>query len=314
MAGRQISQYVKIAAAQVGFKTLFNREIAQVEDPIKVLGLEVESDSESEEYDWFGDVPGLSLWTDDRVLGMLRGEMQKIVNYDFASGIRIDKNTIMDDKLKRAEIKIRQLAAKAGMFTSYMIGRMLLNGFAGDVEPAISDGKSYDGVYFFSNSHQDGDGPTNDNLMTDALSDDAYNSARVLMAAWRDEQNRNAFSLNPDTLVVGKSNEREALEITKANVRAISNGPIDNVMQGTARVIVSPALVGSYANYWFLADSSKPIKPIIVQRRQAPQFAYVNSEQNDDVFMRKQIKAGADARYGFGYGWPCTCIGSTGAG
>ena len=314
MGNRLIRDYAKIAAAQVGFKTTFNKGLDQAPDEMAELGMVVKSDSDTEEYDWFGEVPGLSLWTDQRELGGIRGDSQRIKNHSWSNGIKIHLNSILDDKLHKVDPLIKGLAAAAMDFAPWMIGRMLINGFDGLPEAEISTGKSFDGKFFFSTTHQVGDGPVNSNLLTAVLSNDSYKDARALMRKWRNESGRRGYRLKGNVLIVGPDNERLALEIVGANQRAVANGPIDNVFKGQTRVAVCDELVDSYANYWGLADTTKPIKPIIVQERAKPSFAYVSSDQNNDVFMSEIIKAGAKARYGFGYGWPQTCVGSTGAG
>ena len=42
---------------------------------------------------------------------------------------------------------------------------------------------------------------------------------------------------------------------------------IDNMLAGQVKVIVDPLLVGSAANYWFLAACNGPVKPVMVQQR-----------------------------------------------
>jgi phage major head subunit gpT-like protein len=304
----------QIAAAQRGFQTLFNSIIAGIEDPVKQLAMIVPSDANEEEYDWFEDIPGLRRWLDDRPLAKLAAKRMRIENLDYASGLEVDKNDIADDRLRMIQPRIAMLAQKAGLHASYLIGQWLLNGFDGTVL-TDSDGKSFDGQYFFSAAHPYGKGLTYDNLETAALAHDSYFTARSNMASYVDTTGKYALGIRGTTLVVGPSLERTALEILESKVRSdgqTSSVQIDNVMAGTAKLLISDALVGSYVNYWFLCDLSKPIKPLIYQPRQEPIFEAADDPKSDDPFMRRRLKYGASARIGIGYGEPHYCYGSNG--
>ncbi|MBL4838382.1 MAG: Mu-like prophage major head subunit gpT family protein [Kordiimonadaceae bacterium] len=53
---------------------------------------------------------------------------------------------------------------------------------------------------------------------------------------------------------------------------------------------------------WFLIDDTRVMKPIIKQNRKAHQFVMMDSETDENVFMRKQFFYGADARLNVGFG------------
>lgn len=314
MGSARYLQAAQIAAAQRGFQTVFNSVHSQVEDPAVKLAMEVSSQAGSEEYDWFDDVPGMQRWKDSRPLSKLQAAAMTIVNNDHGVGIEVHKNDILDDKLQKIRPKIQKLAIKAKLYPGLMLGRMLLNGFDGSVV-ADSDGKSFDGVQFFSASHPAGVGSSNtyDNLDTAALSHDSYFAARAAMGSYLDEGGEYSLGIVPTTLVVGPTLERTALEIVGAKSRNDgANVLIDNVMSATASVLISPALIGSYANYWFLCDLSSPMKPLIFQKRQDVVFSAAADPSSESVWLKKKLLYGVDARYGFGYGDPHTAYGSDG--
>jgi len=65
----------KLAAANVSVSTLFNRDLALTEDPIRnALCMEVTSDTSGENHVALGDVPGLQERNGDRVVEKLSGE------------------------------------------------------------------------------------------------------------------------------------------------------------------------------------------------------------------------------------------------
>ncbi|SQC92524.1 Mu-like prophage major head subunit gpT [Cedecea neteri] len=69
-----------------------------------------------------------------------------------------------------------------------------------------------------------------------------------------------------------------------------------NIYKGTAKVLVVPWLTDDDA--WFLMDTSRAIKPLIFQQRKKPVFVSQQDMNNPDVFMRKKLKFGAEARIG----------------
>lgn len=60
---------------------------------------------------------------------------------------------------------------------------------------------------------------------------------------------------------------------------------------------------GGSGTPWFLFDSKKPIKPLILQVRKEAQFITKDDPRDDRVFMNKQFLYGADGRWAAGYGF-----------
>ncbi|WP_227718570.1 Mu-like prophage major head subunit gpT family protein [Morganella morganii] len=61
-----------------------------------------------------------------------------------------------------------------------------------------------------------------------------------------------------------------------------------------------------------LLDTTQPVMPFIYQERKAPVLVEQVSLENDDVFMRKKFKFGAEARAAGGYAFWQLAYGSTG--
>jgi len=79
------------------------------------------------------------------------------------------------------------------------------------------------------------------------------------------------------------------------------------------------AAAGVYANRpvalgagdaWFLMDDSRPIKPMIFQKRKDYTFVSATDPQSPDVFNQRQFKYGVEARVTPGYGLPQLIYGS----
>lgn len=59
---------------------------------------------------------------------------------------------------------------------------------------------------------------------------------------------------------------------------------------------------GGAGPYWYLADLSSTLKPIIFQNRKKRQFVAKTALTDDNVFFAKKFLFGVDARYNVGYG------------
>jgi phage major head subunit gpT-like protein len=56
------------------------------------------------------------------------------------------------------------------------------------------------------------------------------------------------------------------------------------------------------ATPWFLLDTSRAIRPLILQMRKRPQFVRKDRPDDDNVFHRKEFLYGVDGRWNAGYG------------
>jgi phage major head subunit gpT-like protein len=54
---------------------------------------------------------------------------------------------------------------------------------------------------------------------------------------------------------------------------------------------------------WYLIDSSRALKPILLQKRKGWSFVAKDQPDDDNVFDRKEFKYGTDARMNVGYGF-----------
>jgi phage major head subunit gpT-like protein len=296
---QRLLEQAKIANAQIGFSTVFNNQLQKtMKEPILDIAMRVPSSSATESFKHLGDIPQLREWVDERHMGKLRVEEINVVNKDYATGIRVDKNDIRDDKLNLVMPRIRQLANRAKQHVAKSMVELLLNGFDGTAFPRISNGLSYDGKFLFSLTHQDGEGPEQPNFFTTALSDASYETARVNMQSLQDEEGE-PLEVRPNLIIVGPTLERTAREIVEAGIIADGGAGVDNVFKGTADVAISQRLTGTFAAYWFLVDTSQEVGPILWTDREAPRFDALMDMKSEAAFMRKEFQFGTS--YAAGY-------------
>jgi phage major head subunit gpT-like protein len=63
-------------------------------------------------------------------------------------------------------------------------------------------------------------------------------------------------------------------------------------------------------NPWFLLDTRRPLKPLILQRRKKPQFVRKDQPTDDNVFTRNELVYGVDDRKNVGFGFWQMAFGS----
>jgi phage major head subunit gpT-like protein len=164
----------------------------------------------------------------------------------------------------------------------------------------------FDGVTFFNDAHpvnvNDAGLGTQDNNFGLALTANNYNSVWTAMANFKGD-NGEAMGIMPNLLVVPPQLQYEAKTILHADYFASPTiggmtgqvGAAQNVLKGSAELLIVPELANQ-ATTWYLFDTTKPIKPLIFQQRQAPQFVYRNQPTDDNVFWNKEFIFGVDAR------------------
>lgn len=286
----------KLEAALIGFSTAFQNALGMAPNLWQNVATEVQSSNEQEQYKWLGSTPKLTEWIGDRKLSKLRAQTYAIINKDFANGIEVDRNEIMDDNLGVVLPRIQQLAVMARQHYDELVFSLLTEGFD------ATHGLAYDGQFFFDTDHADEPGQTaQSNVTAAALSDTTFNTGYETMTGFVNEEDE-PLDITPNLLVVGPSNRVTALEI----VRLKTTGGEDNVNAGIVEIMVTPRLRSTFAAHWFLLDSTKPIRPIILQIRQALNLVSVNSMDDHHAFMRKVFEYGVDGRHNAGFGlWQC---------
>ena len=281
----------------VGFNTLFNRALTTVTPLYTEVATVTPSTTDAETYAWLGDIPGMREWIGDREVQNLSASDYTIKNKDFELTIGIDRNAIEDDKIGLYNPSVENLAQAAAAHPDKLIFELLKNGFSE---------LCYDGKAFFAADHQVG-GKSFSNKGTAKLTLDAYVAARTAMMSMTNSKGE-PLGLVPDKLVVPPALEKNARDILVADY---INGT-RNTMQGTAKPVVVPRLAGK-DSAWYLLCTTRPIKPLIYQQRKKAKFVSLTSENDANVFMKKQFLYGVDCRGNAGFGFWQMAYGSDGS-
>ncbi len=264
----------------------------------------------AQKYAWLGAVPPMREFTDERRPSGLSANAVTIEDKVFESTIAVERKAVEDDQLEMIRLRIRDLAFRVAAHRQQMVVEALAGGFTST---------GYDGSTLFSTSHPIG-GSTFSNRTTSALSASSLASAINAMMTVPDDMGT-PMGISPDTLVVGPAQQWNALELVESPVvvykgNASDNAPSTpyrNALNGRLNVVVSPFLQGSSANYWFLLDTKRPIRAVILQQRSdvPVEFsALEGSSGSEAAFMRDRFYYGVRGRYNVGLGLWQTAFGA----
>lgn len=297
-----------LAAVNRSFRAWFTETLEKdakfYVDMVNMLAMNIASTAADETYDWLGAVPQMVEWKDQRILQGLRNQSYRLVNKDWSNGIKMHANTIKDDKLGLIKPKIMMLATEAIRHKYDNLMTVLNAGTAA---------ACYDGQYFFSSSHSEGDSGTQDNY-TDALLDaDSYAAARVALMGFKNDRGRK-MGVFPTHLFVCPELEGTGKEILEASHEAAG---ASNIWMGTCKLVVAPDLdIGGNANgkSWAVLDLGKFFKPLIQQNREDVSFTAMDAPTDESVFNTNEFRYGAQYRGAAGYGFWQLAYASDGTG
>lgn len=263
-----------------------------------------------QKYGWLGAVPPMREFVDERRAQGLNAHSVTIEDKTFESTIAVDRRAIEDDQLDLIRLRIRDLAFRVTAHRQQIVMEALAGGFSG---------VGYDGEALFSATHPTGTGTTS-NRTTSALSASSLSDGISAMMTVPDDAGI-PLGIVPDTIVVGPKLQWTAKELVDSPVviykgnasDTASPTPYRNALHGYLRLVVSPFLTGAFDDYWFLLDTKRPIKSVILQQRSdvPVEFTALDSRSgSESAFMRDRYYYGVRARYNVGYGLWQTAYGA----
>jgi len=293
-----------------GLKTIFNNTLKALPGSWQATAMEVPSTSAGEDYAWLSRFPKMRKWVGEKFVKALEAGKYYKKNEDWETTIGVDRNDIEDDRLGIYNTQAMGAGEAAGELRDIIVD---------DLKNGAFVNACMDGQYFYDTDHplknSDGVASSVSNKGTAALSAAtlaavlaSYGAARQAIMGYTDSEGM-PLRLIPDTLEVPPALEAVARIICEKD-KLVDNSP--NPFQGTAKVLVNPALTNSTA--WMLHVTSKQsVKPFIIQMRKAPVFVSQTDMSADDVFNKREFKYGAEARATGLYGFWQLSYGSTGA-
>jgi phage major head subunit gpT-like protein len=265
----------------IGFKAIFQKTFNDTKAEAEVLATKVPSNNLSEKYAWLGNFPNMKEWVGERDVKQFADFGYALENKLFEASVTVPNTHIEYDSVGLYKPAIEQMAVNAKFFGSELVATVLLGG---------KTGLCYDGKTFFASDHVIG---------TDTYSNDGagvLNSANLLVgkAFMMGIKNSGGKSLrvNPNTIVCGPSNLANVVTaIDKANSTSGDTNPTYKMFE----YMVLPEITTSE---WFMLDTTKPLKPFILQVAKDGVF----EASNDDKFMKDHALFGTKSFMNAGYG------------
>ncbi|MRR15693.1 MAG: head protein [Deltaproteobacteria bacterium] len=296
-----------IAAVFVSLKTMFNNAFDAAPSQWQKTAMLVPSGSSQNDYAWLSMFPKMKKWIGDKAVKALEAFKYTVVNDDWEATVEVDRNNIEDDTLG-----IYAPQAQMAGFSA----KQLPDEIVADLKNKAFVNKCYDGQYYYDTDHPVGEAKTSTSNKgtavlsgaTQALALAGYGAARTAIMSYTDDEGR-PLGLIPNVLEVPPALEIQGKRLVEMEKLADDT---PNPYFKTAELVVNSRLTSTTA--WFLHCTSMPVKPFIYQERKAPVFVEQTDAQNDNVFMRKKFRFGAEARAAGGYGFWQMSWGSTGLG
>lgn len=269
--------------------------------------MDMPSKTSTNVYAWLARVPALREWVGPRVIQNLTTRSYTLDNKKYELTLGVKRDVIEDDQYDTYGPWIDMAGYEARKWPDKRVATVLQAG------TAATEGLCFDGQFFFDTDHPvdlyDSSKGTQSNYSSSgkALTFDNYAFVRQTMMSYVGEDQL-PLGIMPDTIFVPPQLEATAKIICETSTLAVSTqggltvvGGQDNVYKGTAKVVVIPEL-SNQPTAWYLADCSRPIKPLIWQLRQAPEFTFRNQLTDEHVFNSDEFLYGIRARGNAGFG------------
>lgn len=271
-------------------------------DVYKTIALEVPSTKASETYAWLGQLPKMREWLGERTVQGLSEHSFSIINKDFESTLRVDRNALEDEQYGQFKVLAAMMGQEARRFyDEYLMGVIEANGLC------------YDGQNMFDTDHSEGISGSQSNAPAASSTYTVSTAAQMVtvlnlvvsaMAQIKGDKNK-PFGAKVTHILVPTSLEWVAREAFDPSYRGTGTTTASDMGKGRVQVLVSEYLTNNatpgYSDVYWL-DLSKPVKPFIFQNRKNTEFVALDKSDDYENFMSKGILYGVDNRFNMGFG------------
>lgn len=286
-------------AATKAFRALYKEALASTQVDYPIVANRVNAPGVAS-IDWshMGSTPKMAKFTGESNFDQLRAQHYLVYHEEYQTGFEVARKDFERDQLGVYNPKAQELGSNAALHFDELVFGLFSDGFST---------KGYDGQNFFSATHKDHPKQiVQSNTTNVALSGPNYMAARAKMAKFRDDKDR-IIRVRPSLLVVPPALEGTALDILEAEY--LANGA-SNTARGTAKHLVCPYLETD--TEWYVLDTTRAIKPFLLQVELAPEFSAQDGPASDAYFEKNRIRYKIYGRYAAGYSMWQFALGSTG--
>lgn len=300
----------RIDAATAGFRAVFLSAYEGASPAYAPIAFEVESNSASETYEFITGVAGMKELIGEVKLEDLDNAGFTITNKEWENTIPVKIADIERDKLGLYNASFQELAQTARFHPEELVAALLSDGFTAT---------DYTGTAFFHTAKpynpkdQSKNAPTFSNKGTAALSAASFIAARTVLKKQKNAKGKNLKLGRKLLLVVPPALEETANKLRTAEMlpNAAGTASETNTLRNTFEVLVLNDLTSDTA--WFLIETGRAIKPLVVQFEKRPEMFAATNQQDTEVMKTKKFLYQAYGRWNAGYALPQLAYGSTGA-
>lgn len=272
-----------LKAISRGFKSEFQKVYEKVEVLYPKVATEIKANTISTSYAWLSDFPKMKEWVGERTIKDLKAHSYTIAKKRFELTIAMDRDYIIYDNLNIMKPRINQMAFDGKTHYDELVFDLL-----------EKNGNCYDGKKFFASDHQMGES-TFSNLGDLPLTQENFLNTRASMMNIKGD-NGKKLGIKPNLIIVPPALEATALKIFKASeIEGTSN-----ITKDMVDILVVADLTDDKA--WYLLDTTRPIKPLILQINKAIEFTAMDNPADESVFMKAEFRYGLDSEDNAGYG------------
>lgn len=262
-----------LEAVFTGLKATFSEAVQATEDEqIERLMEVVPSTSGTAKYPVATLLGDLEEVLDEVTITSIGVFVQSVPNRTFARIVQVHRNDIADDNIGVYRPGVRQLGRRAALYPLRLAAEVLLGAF---------DEQWVDGTTVFSANHEWVGGLSWSNRDDVALNAGNFEAARSALET-RTGPDGAPLGLEPDLLVCGPANRAAAEDILE--VQYLEGGQ-SNRNYKKCDLLALSRLGPSEA--WFVVDTD-PVKPMVLQDREGPEFTAKDDPTDDDAFYRER--------------------------
>lgn len=299
----------RIAAATDGFRAVFLKAYEGATPDWLPIAMEVESNSETETYEYITGLPGMKELVGEVKLEDFATAGFSLRNKEWESTVPVKRAVIERDSLGLVRPSMSELGTNARNHPRSLLAALLNNSF--------TTGIDHTGTAFFAASKpynkddKSKGAPTFTNKGTAALAAASFVVARTALRKMTDAKGNNLSLGKKLVLVVPPALEETANKLRTAEMLNTGAGAETNTLRGTFEVLVLNELTSDTA--WFLMEGGREIKPLLVQFEVRPEFIAADDPKSSHVLLQKVFIYQAYGRWNAGYALPQLAYGSTGA-
>lgn len=300
----------RLEAASNGFRALFLDAFDADKPDWHDIAMEVPSSAAQESYNWTTGMPGIRELIGEADVANLSTAEFSIRNKEWHDTVGVKRADIERDTLGITRPRFGDLGRAAADHPRLLLAGLLSAGFAS---------QDYTGLAFFAaNKPYNPDDKSKGalkftNLGTGVLNAANFVTARTSLKRMTDSKGNNLGLGKKLTLVVPPELEEVAKKLRTAENISVTGGSTEtNTLKDSFEVKVINELTSATA--WFLMESGREIKPLVVQMEVRPEFNAAIDLTDPQIMLKQEYLYQAYYRGNAGYGLSQLCYGSTGAG